>query len=145
MERETFLICMIVMLGTALGMGFLFSYRGKLPMGAKQESSSPLAVGEVCVPTQLERKRLEFMKLMMVVLLAMWVLGCLCGLWMVVVLRSIEALELAQNFISYPLTAGVISYSCKSGFENCSKNKTVTNEEGQVDIWEENEAYGPEQ
>lgn len=140
MSLEIFLVCIIAVLATALVMCGIFSYKGKGGAGGK---SFVLSEENVCVTTQMERKQLEFMKKIMIVLLTMWVLGCVCSLWMVVIHRSIEALELAQSFISFPLTAGVISYSCKSGFENCSKNKLTQFKVEKEAFVEEGEVYGP--
>lgn len=75
------------------------------------------------------QSRLEFSKQIMLTLLAMWVLGGLVGIW-VVMFRDYTFLDKLQSYVSYPVTAGIGCYTAKSGAENLKKmSPSYTSEE----------------
>lgn len=67
-----------------------------------------------------ERQHLEFSKMIMGVMIAMWVLGGFVGFWVVAV-KDFTYIEKIQTYVSYPLTAGIAFYSAKAGAENIKK------------------------
>lgn len=67
-----------------------------------------------------EKRHLEFSKIIMGVMIAMWVCGGFVGFW-VVVAKDFTYIEKIQTYVSYPLTAGIAFYSAKAGAENIKK------------------------
>lgn len=114
MGAEAVFLCIIAVLLFAIALGIV-----SMIVYSKKQGVESLDILEE--NNTAEKKQLEFMKKIMTVLLAMWVLGGLVGLWVVCRDPTIEALELVQKYIQFPATVGITVYGCKSGAENCSK------------------------
>lgn len=104
MDTETLTIVMCLMLlGVLVLMALLLPGRGQK------------------VPNNATHLRLEFTKQIMLILLSMWVLGGLVGIW-VVVFCDYTYIEKLQGYVSFPVTAGIGCYTAKAGAENLKKS-----------------------
>lgn len=143
MSTESLLLISIIallMVVILLAGGFFF-YRQKQTMAApvKPRRNSKA----VQTPVEEESEKIEFTKKLMIVLLVMWALGGVIGFWMVALLQTVEVLELAQNYVSYPVTAGIAMYGGKSCAENCKKIAASSNSvTPEVKVSEEGESVG---
>lgn len=75
-----------------------------------------------------KKKRQEFMKVMMVVVLSVWILANLVGFWVVIFVDVTKLDNMLEFTEKLPLLA-MGAYAAKAGAENVTKNKTQTNEE----------------
>lgn len=74
------------------------------------------------------QKKYEFMKLMMIAVLSVWVLANLVGFWVVIFVDVTKLDEMLEFSEKLPLLA-MGAYAAKAGAENITKNKTQTIEE----------------
>lgn len=75
------------------------------------------------------RKKLkmnEFSKQVIVAFVAVWLMAAFFGAWYVV--RYEVGFSDWLLFIGMPMTAGLVGYLCKAGFENVKKIKDSINE-----------------
>lgn len=75
------------------------------------------------------KTHMEFMKVMMLMVLAMWVVGGISGIG-VVLFCDVTYLDRILEYIQNPVNIGLGVYAVKSGAENCKKiaqGKTTEN------------------
>ena len=71
-------------------------------------------------------KMKEFSKKVIVAFVAVWLMAAFFGAWYVV--RYEVGFSDWLLFIGMPMTAGLVGYLCKAGFENVKKIKDSINE-----------------
>ncbi|MFI3254466.1 MAG: hypothetical protein R3Y63_09055 [Eubacteriales bacterium] len=102
----------------------------RMPKNQAQEKKA-INTYEVQEENKEERHHVECSKVIIYCLLAIWGIGALVGLW-VVVFRDVSVLDMVQNYISTTANVGVVAYTGKAGVENWKKmsnTQTMTKKE----------------